>query len=133
MDEPPSLRDNRHWRLAVWALRVGCVGVAVGITGLVVLAFGFTPWVLATGVIIWLVAAAVTLTGSSGPGTTFTSHDAGTGRCGSCSSTTLSTTARRLIDPEGRSASLHRHLLSHLARRRGNVFFGHRQHQVVLA
>jgi hypothetical protein len=31
--------------------------------GVVVLATGSTPWVLAVGVVIWLAAAAVTLTG----------------------------------------------------------------------
>jgi hypothetical protein len=39
------------------------MGLAVGITGLIVLLSGSTPWVLAVGVIIWLAAAAVTLTG----------------------------------------------------------------------
>ena len=63
MDEPPGLRDDPHWRMAVSALRVGFVGLAVGIAGLIVLATGSTPWVLAVGVIIWLACAAVTLTG----------------------------------------------------------------------
>ena len=63
MDEPPELRNNRHWRMAVWALRVGYVGLAVAIAGLIVMSSGSTPWVLAVGVIIWLAAAAVTLTG----------------------------------------------------------------------
>ena len=63
MDEPPKLRDNGHWRMAVWALRVGYLGLIVGIAGLVVMLSGSTPWVLAAGVIIWLAAAAVTLTG----------------------------------------------------------------------
>ena len=63
MDEPQELQNNRHWRTAVWALRVGYVGLAVGIAGLIVMSLGSTPWVLAVGVIIWLAAAAVTLTG----------------------------------------------------------------------
>jgi hypothetical protein len=63
MDEPPELQHNRHWRMAVWALRVGYLGLAVAIAGLVVTLSGSTPWILAVGVIIWLAAAAVTLTG----------------------------------------------------------------------
>jgi len=63
MDEPPELHDNRHWRMAVWTLRVGYVGLAVAIAGLIVMSLGSTSWVLAVGVIIWLAAAAVTLTG----------------------------------------------------------------------
>jgi hypothetical protein len=61
MDEPPELQYNGHWRMAVWALRVGYVGLAVAIAGLIVMSLGSTPWVLAVGVIIWLAAAAVTL------------------------------------------------------------------------
>ena len=49
--------------MAVWALRVGYVGLAVAIAGLIVMVLGSTPWVLAAGVIIWLSAAAVTLAG----------------------------------------------------------------------
>jgi hypothetical protein len=63
MAEPPELQHNGHWRIAVWALRVGYVGLAVAIAGLIVMLLGSTPWVLAVGVIIWLAAAAVTLTG----------------------------------------------------------------------
>jgi hypothetical protein len=63
MDEPLELQHNGHWRMAVWSLRVGYVGLAVGVAGLVVTSLGSTPWVLAVGVIIWLAAAAVTLTG----------------------------------------------------------------------
>jgi hypothetical protein len=63
MDEPPELRHNGPWRMAVWALRVGYVGLAVGLAGLIVMLSGSTPWVLAVGVITWLAAAAVTLTG----------------------------------------------------------------------
>ena len=63
MDEPQELKYNGHWRLAVWALRVGYVGLAVAIAGLIVMSLGSTPWVLAVGMVIWLAAAAVTLTG----------------------------------------------------------------------
>src|ERR1700733_22254 len=31
VDEPSELPGNRHWRMAVWALRLGYVGLAVGI------------------------------------------------------------------------------------------------------
>ena len=48
--------------MAVWALRVGYLGLAVGIAGLIAMSSGSTPWVLAVGVIIWLAAAVVTLT-----------------------------------------------------------------------
>jgi uncharacterized membrane protein YdbT with pleckstrin-like domain len=63
MDEPPELQYNGHWRMAVWALRVGYVGLAVAIAGLIVMSLGSTPWVLAVGVFIWLAAEAVTLAG----------------------------------------------------------------------
>jgi hypothetical protein len=63
MDEPAELQHNGHWRMAVWALRVGYVGLAVAIAGLVVMFSGSTAWVLAAGVIIWLAAVAVTFTG----------------------------------------------------------------------
>jgi hypothetical protein len=63
MDEPPELQYNGHWRMAVWALRVGYVGLAVAVAGLIVMSLGSTRWVLAVGAFIWLAAAAVTLTG----------------------------------------------------------------------
>jgi len=63
MDEPPELRRNDHWRMAVWSLRTGYIGLAVGVAGLIVTLSGSTPWVLAVGVIIWLGTVAVTLTG----------------------------------------------------------------------
>ncbi len=62
MAEPRELTHNGHWRKAVWALRVGYVGLTVGIAGLIVMALGSTPWVVAVGLITWLAAAAVTLT-----------------------------------------------------------------------
>ncbi len=63
MDELLELQHNGHWRMAVWALRVGYVGLAVAIAGLIVMSLGSTLWVLAAGVIIWLAAAAATLAG----------------------------------------------------------------------
>ncbi len=63
MDEPSELQSNGHWRMAVWTLRAGCAGLTVAIAGLIAMALGATPWVLAVGVIIWLTAAAVTLVG----------------------------------------------------------------------
>jgi uncharacterized membrane protein YdbT with pleckstrin-like domain len=63
MNEPPELQCNGHWRMAVWALRAGYVGLVVAIAGVIVMSLGSTPWFLAVGVIIWLAAAAVTLTG----------------------------------------------------------------------
>jgi uncharacterized membrane protein len=63
MDELSDLENNGYWRMAVWALRVGYVGLAVAIAGLIVLSLGFTPWVLAVGVFIWLAAAVVMAAG----------------------------------------------------------------------
>jgi hypothetical protein len=63
MGEPPELQRDRHWRMAVWALRVGYLGLVVALSGLVALAFGSTSWILAGGVIIWLGTVPVTLTG----------------------------------------------------------------------
>ena len=58
-----ELQHNGSWRMAVWALRVGYVGLAIAVAGLIALAFGSTPWVVASGVIIWLATVPVTLTG----------------------------------------------------------------------
>jgi len=63
MKEPPELHYNGHWRMAVWALGVGYVALAVAIGSLIVMPSGSRLWVLAVGVIIWLVVAAVTLVG----------------------------------------------------------------------
>lgn len=60
MDRSPQLRGNRHWRTAVVALRVGYAALAVVAIGLVLVATGSTPWVLAIGMAIWLVAAIIT-------------------------------------------------------------------------
>jgi hypothetical protein len=63
MEARPELQHAGLWRMAVWALRVGYIGLAVAIAGLIALVFGSTPWVLAIGVIIWLATVPVTLTG----------------------------------------------------------------------
>ena len=49
--------------MAVWALRVGYLALVVIVAGLIAMLLGSTPWVLAGGVIFWLAAAAVTVTG----------------------------------------------------------------------
>jgi hypothetical protein len=49
--------------MAVWALRVGYLALVVIAVGLIVMLSGSTPWVLAVGVIFWLAAAAVMVTG----------------------------------------------------------------------
>ncbi len=49
--------------MAVWALRVGYLALVVVVAGLIAMVSGSTPWVLAGGVILWLAAAAVTVTG----------------------------------------------------------------------
>lgn len=64
MPEPVDLRHDRHWRTAVWALRVGYAGLAVVAVGLVALWSGATPWLLAAGVVVWLASAAVTSVGA---------------------------------------------------------------------
>jgi hypothetical protein len=87
--------------MAVWALRVGYTGLAVGLVGLIVLLSGSTPWILAVGVIIWLAAAVVTVTGVFRARHELPNRDLGTGRCGSCSSTTPSTPGRLLSGPDG--------------------------------
>jgi hypothetical protein len=63
VDEPAELQHNGHWRMAVWALRVGYLGLVVAIAGLVLMLSGSTPWVLAAGLIVWIAAAGVTLAG----------------------------------------------------------------------
>jgi len=49
--------------MAVWALRVGYLGLAVAFTGLLVLSLGSTTWFLAVGMTVWLVAALVLAAG----------------------------------------------------------------------
>lgn len=63
MDESAELQQNAHWKMAVWALRVGLVGIATIVVGIIVLSSGGTPWVLAAGVIFWLACAILIATG----------------------------------------------------------------------
>jgi hypothetical protein len=49
--------------MAVWALRVGYLALALAATGLILKRLGSTSWVLAFGVILWLCAAVVMVTG----------------------------------------------------------------------
>ena len=63
MDESAELLRNRHWRMAMWSMRAGYAALAVTLVGVIVLESGATPWVLAAGVIGWLAAGAVTVTG----------------------------------------------------------------------
>lgn len=63
MDDLPDLNSHGHWRMAVWALRVGCVGLVVAFAGLILMFMGSTPWFLAAGMIVWLAAAVVLATG----------------------------------------------------------------------
>jgi hypothetical protein len=63
MDAHTDLHHSSLWQLAVWSLRVGYVGLVVALAGLVALAFGTTKWVLAAGVIVWLVTVPITLAG----------------------------------------------------------------------
>jgi hypothetical protein len=63
MDEPSELGRTGSWRVAVWSLRVGYVGLVIALAGLVLRVTGSDSWLLAAGVILWLVTVAVTLTG----------------------------------------------------------------------
>jgi len=49
--------------MAVWALRVGYLALALVAAGLIAMWSGSTSWILACGVILWLAAAAVMVTG----------------------------------------------------------------------
>ena len=60
MDAATELRSNRHWRTAIRALRIGYVALVVVAAGLIMALAGWTPWVLAAGMIVWLPAAIVT-------------------------------------------------------------------------
>jgi hypothetical protein len=60
VEESVGLRRNRHWRAAVWSLRVGFCALGVVLIGLIVIAIDSDPWILAIGVIAWLVAAITT-------------------------------------------------------------------------
>jgi hypothetical protein len=61
--EPTALQHSRHWRTAVWALRVGGLGLAIVLVGVVLVVSGSTAVVLAVGVVIWFACAIVTVTG----------------------------------------------------------------------
>jgi len=63
MDDLSGLDCSRSWRTAVWALRVGYVGLAIAFAGLIVMSLGSAPWFLAVGVIVWLAAAVVLASG----------------------------------------------------------------------
>ena len=63
MQEPPELVHNAHWREAVWALRAGYLSLVIAAAGLVLTLSGWTPWVLAIGMIGWLGAAVFTVLG----------------------------------------------------------------------
>ena len=63
VDDLSDLNCYGHWRMAVWALRVGYVGLVVAFAGLILVFMGYTPWFLAAGMIVWLTAAVVLATG----------------------------------------------------------------------
>ena len=63
MDASRDLQHDRRWRTAVWSLRIGYVGLFVAIVGLIVTLAGGTPWILAAGMIVWLVNVVVILIG----------------------------------------------------------------------
>jgi hypothetical protein len=59
MNESPGLQHDGHWRVAVWALRVGFGGLTIVLAGLTAVWLGGTPWILAAGIFIWLACAVV--------------------------------------------------------------------------
>jgi hypothetical protein len=63
MGQTAALEQNPRWRVAIWSLRVGYAGLVVVCAGLIALAAGSTPWVLAAGMFIWLPAAIITAAG----------------------------------------------------------------------
>jgi hypothetical protein len=63
MDESTELQHDGHWRMAVWALRVGFGGLSIVLAGLIVVSLGNTRWVLAAGMFIWLACAVVMAVG----------------------------------------------------------------------
>jgi len=54
-----QLTDSHHWKSAIWALRCGYVEMLIVVTGLVLTLTNVTPWVLAGGLIAWLLTAVV--------------------------------------------------------------------------
>lgn len=63
MDASALLQRDGHWRMAVWTLRVGYVVLTIVLIGLILTLLGGTPWVLAVGVVVWLMCATIILTG----------------------------------------------------------------------
>src|SRR5262249_5356227 len=63
VEERSGLHHLGLWWMAVWALRLGYVGLAVAMVCLVALAVEPTPWGLALGGIVWIGTVPVTLTG----------------------------------------------------------------------
>ena len=62
VSEPSNRYSNSHWHVAVWSLRIGYGGLFVAAVGLVLSLTGHTSWVLAAGVIWWLITVVITLT-----------------------------------------------------------------------
>ena len=60
MNDLDELVHTKSWRIAVWSLRVGFVALAILIIGLIVVALGGTPWILAVGEISWIATVVVT-------------------------------------------------------------------------
>lgn len=63
LENQVGLQHSAFWRTAVWALRVGYLGVLLALAGLVASAFGSTRGVLVAGVVVWLATVPVTLLG----------------------------------------------------------------------
>ena len=55
-------RRERPWRTAVWALRFGYVALISVIVGVAILASTGSRFLLGAGVVLWLCAAAVSIT-----------------------------------------------------------------------
>ena len=62
MSESSGLAANHNWRVAVWSLRAGLVGLVVAFVGLIIMLTGQTSLALAVGVIWWLITVVITLT-----------------------------------------------------------------------
>jgi hypothetical protein len=63
MHESTELQHDGHWRMAVWALRVGFGGLSIVPAGVIAMSLGDTLWVLAAGMFIWLACAVVMAVG----------------------------------------------------------------------
>ena len=55
-------RRERLWRTAVWALRFGYVALISVIVGVAIMAITGSRFLLGAGVVLWLCAAAVSIT-----------------------------------------------------------------------